>query len=157
MAQIFGDKLLMFHVSAVDSNSVTSADDGTNVDLAAFPAKNISSIAAENNGSGLVYIYFAKGTKYEAGMMAATTEQDSDDTTAMVNIFESLEQAFVRITCTSGKEAAVIEDLWVAMNSVSAGPVIKFDFVTSGYSQPVDSVTGAQVRRHVTTVTATSD
>lgn len=149
MAQIFGDKLLMFHVSAVDSNSVTSADDGTNVDLAAFPAKNISSIAAENNGSGLVYIYFAKGTKYEAGSLIGN---DHDG-----QLIEGMEQAFVRLTCTSGKEAAVIEDLWVAMNSVSAGPVIKFDFVTSGYSQPVDSVTGAQVRRHVTTVTATSD
>ena len=149
MAQIFGDKLLMFHVSAVDSNSVTSADDGTNVDLAAFPAKNISSIAAESNGSGLVYIYFAKGTKYEAGSLIGN---DHDG-----QLIEGMEQAFVRLTCTSGKEAAVIEDLWVAMNSVSAGPVIKFDFVTSGYSQPVDGVTGAQVRRHVTTVTATSD
>ena len=155
MAQIFGDKLLMFHVSAVDSNSVTSADDGTNIDLAAFPAKNISSIAAENNGSGLVYIYFAKGTKYEPGMMAATTEQDSDDTTAMVNIFESLEQAFVRLTCTSGKEAAVIEDLWISMNSVSAGPVLKFDAVNGVY--PIENVTGLQVRRHVTTATVTSD
>tara|TARA_R100001198_G_C5073353_1_gene118419 strand:+ start:24 stop:494 length:471 start_codon:yes stop_codon:yes gene_type:complete len=155
MAQIFGDKLLMFHVSTVDSNSVTNADDGTNIDLAAFPAKNISSIAAENNGSGLVYIYFTGGTKYEPGMMAATTEQDSDDTTAMVNIFESMEQAFVRVTCTSGKEAAVIEDLWVAMNSVSAGPVLKFDAVNSVY--PIENITGLQVRRHVTTHTIASD
>ena len=106
-------------------------------------------MAAENNGSGLVYIYFAKGTKYEAGSLIGN---DHDG-----QLIEGMEQAFVRLTCTSGKEAAVIEDLWVAMNSVSAGPVIKFDFVTSGYSQPVDSVTGAQVRRHVTTVTATSD
>jgi len=145
----------MFHVSTVDSNSVTNADDGTNIDLAAFPAKNISSIAAENNGSGLVYIYFTGGTKYEPGMMAATTEQDSDDTTAMVNIFESMEQAFVRVTCTSGKEAAVIEDLWVAMNSVSAGPVLKFDAVNNVY--PIENVTGLQVRRHVTSATVTSD
>ncbi len=155
MAQIFGDKLLMFHVSTVDSNSVTNADDGTNIDLAAFPAKNITSIAAENNGSGLVYIYFSGGTKYEPGMMAATTEQDSDDTSAMVNIFESMEQAFVRITCTSGTEASVIEDLWSKMNSITAGPVLKFDAVNSSY--PIENVTGIQVRRHVTSATVTSD
>ena len=143
MAQIFGDKLLMFHVSAVDSDSVANADDGVNLDLAAFPAKNISSIAAENNGSGLIYIYFQDGTKFEEGFGGSATE--------------IMEQAFVRLTCTSGKEAAVIESLWVAMNSVSAGPVIKFDFVTSGYSQPVDGVTAAQVRRHVTTHTIGSD
>ena len=143
MAQIFGDKLLMFHVSAVDSDSVANADDGANLDLAAFPAKNISSIAAENNGSGLVYIYFQSGTKFEQGFGGSATE--------------IMEQAFVRLTCTSGKEAAVVEDLWASMNSVSAGPVIKFDFVTSGYSQPVDNVTGAQVRRHITTHTIGSD
>ena len=143
MAQIFGDKLFMFHVSAVDSDSVANADDGTNLDLAAFPAKNISSIAAENNGSGLVYIYFQSGTKFEQGFGGSATE--------------IMEQAFVRLTCTSGKEAAVVEDLWASMNSVSAGPVIKFDFVTSGYSQPVDNVTAAQVRRHITTHTIASD
>ena len=149
MAQIFGDKLLMFHVSAVDANSVANADNGADLDLAAFPAKNISSIAAENNGSGLIYIYFQGGTKYEAGSIFGTTSAGTAG--------EGVEQAFVRLTCTSGKEAAVIEDLWAAMNSVSAGPVIKFDFVTSGYSQPVDNVTAAQVRRHVTTITTASD
>tara|TARA_R100000995_G_C3393593_1_gene81618 strand:+ start:57 stop:491 length:435 start_codon:yes stop_codon:yes gene_type:complete len=143
MAQIFGDKLLMFHISTVDANSVTNADDGANIDLAAFPAKNISSIAAENNGSGLVYIYFKNGTKYEDGVAVGGS------------VIESMEQAFVRITCTSGKEAAVIEDLWTAMNSVSAGPVLKFDVVNSTY--PIDNVTGIQVRRHVTSITVASD
>ena len=143
MAQIIGDKLLMFHVSAVDSNSVTSADDGTNIDLAAFPAKNITSMAAENNGSGLVYVYFKNGTKHEDGVAVGGS------------VIESMEQAFVRITCTSGKEAAVIEDLWSAMNSVSAGPVLKFDAVNSVY--PIENVTGLQVRRHVTSITVASD
>tara|TARA_R100000664_G_C2721129_1_gene114586 strand:+ start:532 stop:966 length:435 start_codon:yes stop_codon:yes gene_type:complete len=143
MAQIFGDKLLMFHVSAVDANSVANADDGANLDLAAFPAKNISSIAAENNGSGLVYVYFKNGTRYEDGVAVGGS------------VIESMEQAFVRITCTSGKEAAVIEDLWSAMNSVSAGPILKFDAVNSSY--PIDNVTGLQIRRHVTCVTVASD
>ena len=143
MAQIFGDKLLMFHVSTVDANSVANADNGADLDLAAFPAKNITSMAAENNGSGLVYVYFKNGTKHEDGVAVGGS------------VIESMEQAFVRITCTSGKEAAVIEDLWVAMNSVSAGPVLKFDAVNSVY--PIENVTGLQVRRHVTSATVTSD
>ena len=133
--------MLIFHVSAVDSDSVANADDGANLDLAAFPAKNISSIAAENNGSGLIYVYFASGTKFEQGFGGSATE--------------IMEQAFVRLTCTSGKEAAVVEDLWAAMNSVSAGPVLKFDAVNSVY--PIENVTGLQVRRHITTHTIGSD
>ena len=143
MAQIFGDKLLMFHVSTVDANSVANADNGADLDLAAFPAKNITSMAAENNGSGLVYVYFKNGTKHEDGVAVGGS------------VIESMEQAFVRITCTSGKEAAVIEDLWVAMNSVSAGPVLKFDAVNSVY--PIENVTGLQVRRHTTSITVASD
>ena len=155
MAQIFGDKLLMFHVSTVDANSVTNADDGTNIDLAAFPAKNISSMAAENNGSGLVYIYFASGTKYEPGMFMGGVTNDTADDADQAIMAEAFEQAFVRITCTSGKEAAVIEDLWAKMNSVTAGPVLKFDAVNSVY--PIENVTGLQVRRHVTSNTISSD
>lgn len=143
MAQIFGDKLLMFHVSTVDANSVANADNGADLDLAAFPAKNITSMAAENNGSGLVYVYFKNGTKHEDGVAVGGS------------VIESMEQAFVRITCTSGKEAAVIEDLWVKMNSVTAGPVLKFDAVNSVY--PIENVTGLQVRRHTTSITVTSD
>tara|TARA_R100000234_G_C4962065_1_gene162212 strand:+ start:37 stop:471 length:435 start_codon:yes stop_codon:yes gene_type:complete len=143
MAQIFGDKLLMFHVSTVDANSVANADNGADLDLAAFPAKNITSMAAENNGSGLVYVYFKNGTKHEDGVAVGGS------------VIESMEQAFVRITCTSGKEAAVMEDLWVAMNSVSAGPVLKFDAVNSVY--PIENVTGLQVRRHTTSITVASD
>ena len=152
MAQIFGDKLLMFHVSAVDANTVTSADNGTDIDLAAFPAKSISSIVAVNDG---IHISFLGGTKYEPGTLAATTEQDSDDTTAMVNIVESIEQAIVIVSCTSGKEAAVIEDLWVAMNSVSAGPVLKFDAVNSVY--PIENISGVAVRRTTTSISVASD
>ena len=143
MAQIYGDKLLMFHVSTVDANTVAKSDNGADLDLAAFPAKNITSMAAENNGSGLVYVYFKNGTKHEDGVAVGGS------------VIESMEQAFVRITCTSGKEAAVIEDLWVKMNSVTAGPVLKFDAVNSVY--PIENVTGLQVRRHTTSITVASD
>tara|TARA_R100000152_G_C6778021_1_gene208338 strand:- start:2727 stop:3173 length:447 start_codon:yes stop_codon:yes gene_type:complete len=147
MAQIIGDKLLMFHVSTVDANSVANADNGADLDLAAFPAMNISSMAAENNGSGLVYIYFSGGTKYEPGSLIGN---DHDG-----QLIEGMEQAFARITCTSGKEAAVMADLWTLMNSVTAGPVMLFDAVNGSY--PVENITGIHVRRHVTTITATSD
>ena len=90
-------KMLIFHAAAVDSNSVTSADDGANLDLAAFDPANITSIAAENNGSGLVYVYFANSNRFEGGPVGSATEL--------------LEQAFVRLTCTSGKEIDVVKDL----------------------------------------------
>jgi len=145
MAQIIGDKLLMFHAAVVDANSVANADDGTDLDLAAFPATNVTAIAAENNGNGLVYIYFKNGTKYEEGSITG------DNGTSV----EMAEQAFVRLTCTSGKEASVIEDLWILLNSVSASPVIKFDVVNSVF--PIENVSGVQIRRHITTNTVASD
>ena len=61
MAQIFGDKLLMFHASEVDSNSVHSHDAGTNIDLAAFPASSITSMSADED---YVYLWFKDGTQW---------------------------------------------------------------------------------------------
>ncbi len=66
--------MLVFHAGAVDSNSVANADDGVNLDLAAFDANNITALAAENNGSGLVYIYFANSNKFEGGPVGSATE-----------------------------------------------------------------------------------
>ena len=143
MAQIFGDKLLMFHVSTVDANTVTSADDGADVDLAAFPAKNISSIVAVNDG---LHISFMNGTRYEAGGLTGTPGS---------NAVEGIEQALVIVSCTSGKEAAVMEDLWSTMNSVTSSSVLKFDAIAGTY--PVENITGISVRRTVTTITAASD
>ena len=135
--------MLIFHAAAVDSNSVTSADDGANVDLAAFAPANITSIAAENNGSGLVYVYFANSNRFEGGPVGSATEL--------------LEQAFVRLTCTSGKEIDVVKDL-TALSCGTASyenPVVVFDAINSVY--PINHITGIQIRRHATTVTVTSD
>ena len=137
------NKMLIFHASAVDANSVTSADDGANLDLAAFDPANITSIAAENNGSGLVYVYFANSNRFEGGPVGSATEL--------------LEQAFVRLTCTSGKEIDVVKDL-TALSCGTASyenPVVVFDAVNSVY--PINHITGIQIRRHATTVTVTSD
>ena len=135
--------MLIFHAAAVDSNSVTSADDGANLDLAAFDPANITSIAAENNGSGLVYVYFANSNRFEGGPVGSATEL--------------LEQAFVRLTCTSGKEIDVVKDL-TALSCGTASyenPVVVFDAINSVY--PINHITGIQIRRHATTVTVTSD
>ena len=137
------NKMLIFHASAVDANSVTSADDGANLDLAAFDPANITSIAAENNGSGLVYVYFANSNRFEGGPVGSATEL--------------LEQAFVRLTCTSGKEIDVVKDL-TALSCGTASyenPVVVFDAVNSVY--PINHITGMQIRRHNTTVTVASD
>ena len=136
-------KMLIFHPAAVDSNSVTSADDGANLDLAAFDPANITSIAAENNGSGLVYVYFANSNRFEGGPVGSATEL--------------LEQAFVRLTCTSGKEIDVVKDL-TALSCGTASyenPVVVFDAINSVY--PINHITGMQIRRHNTTVTVASD
>ena len=135
--------MLVFHASAVDAQSVTSADNGANLDLAAFDANNITSVAAENNGSGLVYVYFANSNRYEGGPVGSATEL--------------LEQAFVRLTCTSGKEVDVVKDFLalVAGTQVNTTAVPVFDAVNSVY--PISNVTGLQIRRHLTTVTVTSD
>ena len=137
------NKMLIFHASAVDANSVTSADDGANLALAAFDPANITSIAAENNGSGLVYVYFANSNRFEGGPVGSATEL--------------LEQAFVRLTCTSGKEIDVVKDL-TALSCGTASyenPVVVFDAINSVY--PINHITGIQIRRHATTVTVTSD
>ena len=136
-------KMLIFHASAVDANSVTSADDGANLDLAAFDPANITSIAAENNGSGLIYIYFANSNRFEGGPVGSATEL--------------LEQAFVRLTCTSGKEIDVVKDLTALACSTASyeNPVVVFDAINSVY--PINHITGIQIRRHATTVTVASD
>ena len=135
--------MLVFHASAVDSSSVANADDGTNLDLAAFDANNITALAAENNGSGLVYIYFANSNKFEAGPVGSATEL--------------LEQAFVRLTCTSGKEADVVKDFLALATAtqIHSSPVPVFDAVNASY--PIDNITGIQIRRHTTTATVSSD
>tara|TARA_R100000152_G_C6638651_1_gene83977 strand:+ start:152 stop:586 length:435 start_codon:yes stop_codon:yes gene_type:complete len=141
-------KMLVFHAAAVDSNSVANADDGANLDLAAFDASNVTSLAAENNGSGLVYIYFKDSTKYEAGGVTGTPSG---------NAVEMPEQAFVRLTCTSGKEADVVKDFCALItgNQVHTNPVAVFDAVNSAYA--IDNITAIQIRRHITTNTVASD
>ena len=143
---IVGDKLMVFHAGAVDSSSVTSADDGTNIDLCALPSSAITSVFAEED---FVYVYFEKAGRFENGLVA-TTEQDSDDTTAFVHAYKGLEQTFVRLGVSEGKEADVVKDFAALCTAVSSttNPAPVFDAVNSAY--PISNVTSVQIRRHLT-------
>ena len=130
---------LIFYVSGVDSNSVTTADNGTNIDLASFPASAISSIVAVED---TVIIYFRDAGILEGGPVGSATEL--------------LEQSVVRLTVAEGKEIDVIKDL---TELFSDGPhtssKILFDAVNSNW--PISNVTAIQIRRHLTTHTIASD
>ena len=131
------DKYLVFHASAVDSNTVTAHDAGTNVDLGSFKTSDISAIMGEED---MVYIYFKNAGRFEMGPIGSATEV--------------LEQTFVRLTVAEGKEVNVISALTSLMGNTSHKSIL-FDAVNSSY--PITNVTGIQIRRHLTTHTIASD
>ena len=132
------DKYLIFHASGVDSNSVTTADDGTNIDLASFPASAISSIVAVED---TVIIYFRDAGILEGGPVGSATEL--------------LEQSVVRLTVAEGKEIDVVKDLTRLLFGTHTSGQILFDAVNSNW--PISNVTAIQIRRHLTTHTIASD
>ena len=136
---IVGDKLLVFQAGAVDSSSLTSADDGVNVDLCALPASAITSVFAEED---FVYVYFKEAGRFELGVGAADGTDDQ---------VKTLEQTFVRLGVNEGKEADVVKDFAALVSaSGTAGntSVPVFDAVNSVY--PISNVTSLQIRRHLT-------
>jgi len=139
---IVGDKLLVFHAGAVDSSSVTSADDGANIDLCALPASAITSVFAEED---FVYVYFKEAGRFELGI---GTDLDSDDTDA--EVLKTMEQTFVRLGVSEGKEADVVKDFaaLVTGSQVNTSPAPVFDAVNSAY--PISNITSIQIRRHLT-------
>jgi len=145
------DKYLIFYASEVDSSSVISHDTGTNIDLACFPASAVTSIMAEED---FVYIYFKDATRFENGL-TSTTEQDSDDTTAFVHGFETMEQVYVRLTVGEGKEIDVIKSLALILSGTALDREILFDAVNNSWT--ISNVTAIQIRRHLTTHTIASD
>ena len=135
-------KWVYFHASAIDSNSVTSHDSGTNIDFGAFPTESLTSIMAEED---YIYLYFKDATRFDTGLAG----NNNDAAT-----YETLEQVYVRLTVTEDLEHTVIEKL---LNLITRGQttVIKFDAVNSSFAIP--SVTAIQIRRHLTTHTIASD
>tara|TARA_B100000287_G_scaffold430104_1_gene484710 strand:- start:530 stop:931 length:402 start_codon:yes stop_codon:yes gene_type:complete len=132
------DKYLVFYASAVDSSSLTAHDSGTDVDLGCFKSSDISAIMGEED---MVYIYFKNAGRFEGGPVGSATEL--------------LEQTFVRLTVSEGKEIDVIKDLTGVIQNSNSGDPILFDAVNSSW--PISNVTAIQIRRHLTTHTIASD
>ena len=131
---------LIFYASGVDSNSVTTADDGVNIDLASFPVSTVSSIVAVED---TVIIYFRDAGRFEMGPIGSATEL--------------LEQSVVRLTVAEGKEIDVVKDLtklFYTGPSLNNSQIL-FDAVNDTW--PISNVTGVQIRRHATTHTIASD
>ena len=134
------ERYIVFYASAVDSSSLTAHDSGTDVDLGCFKMSDITAIMGEED---MVYIYFKNAGRFEVMGGSAT---------------ELLEQTFVRLTVSEGKEIDVIQDLAGLFsdktNKIGGGKIL-FDGVNSTYA--VNNITGIQIRRHLTTHTIASD
>jgi hypothetical protein len=145
---IVGDKLLVFQAGAVDSSSVTSADNGADIDLCALPASAITSIFAEED---FVYVYFKEAGRFEAGQAFGGVTNDTADDNDQTVMHEIMEQTFVRLGVNEGKEADVVKDFAALVSaSGTAGntSVPVFDSVNSVY--PISNVSSVQIRRHLT-------
>ena len=129
---------MVFHAGAVDSSTVTSADNGTDVDLCALPASAITSVFAEED---FVYVYFKEAGRFELGVGSADGTDDQ---------VKTLEQTFVRLGVAENKEIDVVKDFSALATMVGSttNPVPVFDAVNSVY--PINNVTSVQIRRHLT-------
>ena len=129
-------KFVVFQSGAVDSNSVGSADDGTNLDLAAF---DLALLQCMTGTEDTVELTFA-----ETGMFHPASHSTGSDAT------DALENSLVILTVAEGKEADVVKDLaaLITMVSSNTNPAPVFDAVNSVY--PINNVTGVQIRRHLT-------
>ena len=133
---------LIFHASGVDSSSVISHDTGTNIDIGAFPAENLTAVMGEED---YVYLYFKDATRFETGIGGNSNDEDT---------YETMEQVYVRLTVAEGTEHTVIDDILEQVAS-STTTIMKFDDVNDSW--PVQNVTAIQIRRHLTTHTIASD
>jgi hypothetical protein len=133
---------LIFHASGVDSSSVISHDTGTNIDIGAFPAENLTAVMGEEDH---IYLYFKDATRFETGIGGNSNDEDT---------YETMEQVYVRLTVAEGTEHTVIDDILEQVAS-STTTIMKFDDVNDSW--PVQNVTAIQIRRHLTTHTIASD
>ncbi len=136
---IVGEKLMVFRAGAVDSSSVTSADNGADIDLCALPASAITSVFAEED---FVYIYFKEAGRFELGVGSADGTDDQ---------VKTMEQTFVRLGAVEGKELDLVKDfaaLATASGTAGNTQVPVFDAVNGVY--PINNVESVQIRRHLT-------
>ena len=135
-------KFVVFQSGAVDSNSVGSADDGTNLDLAAF---DLALLQCMTGTEDTVELTFAETGAFNKHSLAHNTDgaAGNDETVA-------LENSLVILTVAEGKEADVIKDIAALANAsqVHGVAVPVFDAVNSKY--PINNVTGVAIRRTTT-------
>ena len=135
-------KFVVFQSGAVDSNSVGSADDGTNLDLAAF---DLALLQCMTGTEDTVELTFAETGMFNKHSLAHNTTgaAGNDETVA-------LENSLVILTVAEGKEADVIKDIAALANApqINGVAVPVFDAVNSKY--PINNVTGVAIRRTTT-------
>ena len=136
-------KFVVFQSGAVDSSSVGSADDGTNLDLAAF---DLSLLQCMTGTEDTVELTFAETGMFNA---AAGLSAGGEDITG-TDVSLGLENSLVILTVAEGKEADVIKDIAALANAsqINGVAVPVFDAVNSKY--PINNVTGVAIRRTTT-------
>jgi len=136
-------KFVVFQSGAVDSNSVGSADDGTNLDLAAFDLNLLQCMTGTEDTVELTF--------NETGMFnsSAGVSAGGEDLTG-TDVSIGLENSLVILTVAEGKEADVIKDIAALANAsqINGVAVPVFDAVNSKY--PINNVTGVAIRRTTT-------
>ncbi len=127
-------RMMVFHASGVDSNSVGSHDAGTNLDLAAFDVADLKCMTGTEDTVELTFD--------ETGMFNSGYNGGADN--------EALEQSLVILTVTEGKEFDVIKDIAALVNNITSNGVAApvFDAVNSKY--PINNVTAIAIRRTTT-------
>ena len=133
-------KFVVFQSGAVDSNSVGSADDGTNLDLAAFDLALLQCMTGTEDTVELTFNETGMFNKHFGNGGA-----DGGDAGG-----EAIENSLVILTVAEGKEADVIKDIAALANApqINGVAVPVFDAVNSKY--PINNVTGVAIRRTTT-------
>ena len=134
-------RFVVFHASGVDSNSVGSADDGTNLDLAAFDLNDLQTMTGTEDTVELTF--------NETGMFNKHAGTGGDDEAG-------LENSLVILTVAEGKEADVIKDIAALANNATVNGVAVpvFDAVNSKY--PINNITAIAIRRTTTSRVVTA-
>ena len=134
-------RFCVFQSGAVDSSSVGSADDGTNLDLAAFDLNLLTTMTGTEDTVELTFD--------ETGMFNKHSNV-GDATFTGTDVSVALENSLVILTVAEGKEADVIKDIAALANAsqINGVAVPVFDAVNSKY--PISNITGVAIRRTTT-------
>ena len=140
-------RFCVFQSGAVDSSSVGSADDGADLDLAAFDLNLLTTMTGTEDTVELTFD--------ETGMFNKHSNV-GDGTFTGTDVSVALENSLVILTVAEGKEADVIKDIAALANAsqINGVAVPVFDAVNSKY--PISNVTGVAIRRTTTSRIVTS-